>query len=129
MRRWKGIFLSLVVAWCAIPAVPALAAPVNVFEEACNTPGTSASEACMVSGANPITGNDGTIAKVTRLLSYITGIAAIILIMIGGIMYALSGGDSGKVSSAKNTIIYAAIGLFIVIISQAIIIFVLNKIA
>lgn len=133
MKRWKVIILSAVLAWCAVPAI-ALAAPVNVFEQACTANGVPTSgdvknipEACMVN-KNPVTGPNSTIAKVTTLLAYITGVCTIIMMIVGGILYALSGGDPGKVSAAKNTIIYAAIGLVIVIVAQGIIIFILNKI-
>lgn len=130
MSHWKAIVMLVAILCCFVPAVPAAAAPVDPFKDACeiNKKATVESEACKVSGADPITGPNGTIAKVTRLLAYITGIAAIILMIIGGIMYILSGGDSSKVSAAKNTVLYAAIGLIIVIMAQAIIVFILNNV-
>jgi hypothetical protein len=49
------------------------------------------------------------------------------MIVWGGLRYITSGGDSNKLSSAKNTIIYALIGLIIVALSQFIVRFVLAK--
>lgn len=48
-------------------------------------------------------------------------IVAVAMIIIGGIYYATSTGDPGKVTKAKNTIMYASIGLLIVILSIAIV--------
>ena len=58
---------------------------------------------------------------------YVILIAAVIMIIWGGFRYVTSGGDSNKVSSAKNTIIYAVIGLIIVALAQFIVKFVLDK--
>jgi len=69
-----------------------------------------------------------TIASVINLLSVLVGVAAVIMIIIGGFRYITSAGDSNKVTSAKNTIIYAIIGLIIVALAQLIVHFVLNKV-
>lgn len=113
---------------CLAPALPAYAAEENVFQDACSVPGSANSEACKVSGANPITGTNGTIAKVSRTIAYIAGVAAIIIMIVAGIMYVISGGDSSKIAAAKNTFLYALIGLVVVVAAQTIIVFVLNSI-
>jgi hypothetical protein len=43
----------------------------------------------------------------------IIGIAAVIMIIIGGATYVLAAGDSAKINTAKNTIIYALVGLVV----------------
>lgn len=68
-----------------------------------------------------------TIATVINILSVIVGVIAVIMIIIGGFRYITSGGDSTKVTAAKNTILYALIGLIIVAIAQVIVKFVLGK--
>jgi len=93
--------------------------------------GTAGNAACTNpsrGGANPLLGPNGTLTKVTKFVSYIAGICAIIIIIVGGFMYVTSGGDPGKISNAKDAVLYALIGVVIAIIAQAIIIFVLNKI-
>ena len=57
------------------------------------------------------------------------GILAVIMIIWGGIRYVLSGGDSGAVSSAKKTILYAVVGLIVAILAYAIVNFVITTIA
>lgn len=67
------------------------------------------------------------IAQIINVLTVIVGIVAVIMIIIGGFKYITSGGDSGAVSSAKNTVIYAIVGLIIVAFAQIIVRFVINK--
>jgi cytochrome bd-type quinol oxidase subunit 2 len=71
---------------------------------------------------------ESTIRTVINLLSLIVGVVAVIMIIIGGLKYITSAGDSANVSSAKNTILYAVIGLVIVALAQVIVRFVLNKV-
>lgn len=63
-----------------------------------------------------------------NIISYVAGIAAIILIVIAGITFMTSGGDPQSVSSARNTIIYAIVGIIILVVSQAIITFIIDKV-
>jgi hypothetical protein len=69
------------------------------------------------------------IIRVVNFLSAVIGIIAVIMIMIGGFRYVTSGGASEKVTNAKNTILYAVIGLVVVALAQVIARFVLNKVA
>ncbi len=72
--------------------------------------------------------NIGTIAaKVVNILSLLVGMIAVIMIIYGGLRYIVSGGDSGSVGNAKNTLIYAIVGLVIVALAQIIVHFVLNN--
>jgi hypothetical protein len=67
------------------------------------------------------------VKTVISLLSFVIGVVAVIMIIVGGLKYITSGGDAGKVTSAKNTILYAVIGLVIVALAQVIVRFVLQK--
>jgi hypothetical protein len=66
--------------------------------------------------------------KVVNFLSVIVGIVAVIMIIVGGFRYITSGGESSNVSGAKNTLIYAIIGLIIVALAQFIVKFVLDNV-
>lgn len=68
------------------------------------------------------------ITVIINLFSLVVGVVSVIMIIIGGFKYITSGGDSSNVQSAKNTIIYALIGLVIVALAQFIVQFVLNKV-
>ncbi|MBM3210512.1 hypothetical protein FJZ39_04200 [Candidatus Saccharibacteria bacterium] len=74
-------------------------------------------------------GDQGIIKMVINILLFIVGIISVIMLIIGGIRYATSGGDSGSVTSAKNTILYAIIGLIVAIFAYAIINFVVDAFA
>lgn len=67
------------------------------------------------------------IRAVINTFSIIVGIVAVIMIMVGGFKYITSSGDSGSIQSAKNTILYAIVGLIIVALAQAIVRFVLDR--
>lgn len=68
-----------------------------------------------------------TISAAVKILSIFTGAAAVIMIIYGGFRYITSGGDSARVSSAKNTLIYAVIGLAIAVLAQLIVNFVITQ--
>lgn len=113
--------LALIVA-LLFPAV-AVAAPVNVID--------GSNDACKGNAA--ICGNTGTklfdiIKNVINTLLYAIGILTVILIIIGAMKYVLSAGDQAQVTSAKNTIQYAVIGLIIAGLSYAIVNFVIDRI-
>ncbi len=63
---------------------------------------------------------------VTVLLT-VGGIISIIVIIIGGIMYSTSSGDQNKITSAKNTILYAIIGLIVSVLAFAIVNYVIGN--
>lgn len=65
---------------------------------------------------------------VINLLSAIVGIVAVIMIIVGGLRYITSGGNDTSVTGAKNTILYAIIGLVIVALAQTLVRFTLGKI-
>lgn len=69
------------------------------------------------------------LTTVINLFSLIVGIVAVIMIIVGGFKYITSGGDSGNVTGAKNTILFAVVGLIIVALAQFIVRFVLAKVA
>lgn len=110
--------------------------PAHAFDpfgpDLCKTDQQKASPACQKDPNtcdDPITGKcgDGILIKATNILSLVIGIAAVIMIMIGGILYALSSGDSSRINQAKNTILFALIGLAIAALAQSIIRFVLVR--
>lgn len=93
----------------------------------------SASE-CISQGANEAGGSTtpkkdvGALIKdIVNTLLYILGAVAVIMIVIGGIQYTISNGDSSKVTAAKNTILYAVIGLIVAILAYAIVNFVVTR--
>jgi hypothetical protein len=74
-----------------------------------------------------ILGPDGIVTKISQTVIYLTGAISVIMIVIGGLKYVLSAGDSAGVQSAKNTILYAIVGLVVTLFAQSIVSFVLSK--
>jgi hypothetical protein len=90
----------------------------------------SVSENTSARCTNPETETGGftaTLRKFINIFSVIVGVVAVIMIIVGGFRYITSGGASEKVTGAKNTILYAIIGLIIVALAQIIVRFVLSN--
>ncbi|MEX0668674.1 MAG: hypothetical protein WD061_02995 [Candidatus Saccharimonadales bacterium] len=68
------------------------------------------------------------ITAVINVLLYIVGIAAVVMLIIAGLMYTVSGGDSDRIKTAKNMIIYSIVGIVVAFAGQAIIRFVLSNV-
>lgn len=68
------------------------------------------------------------VTTIVNIFSVIVGIVAVVMIIWGGFKYITSGGDSGNITGAKNTIIYAVIGLVVVALAQFIVQFVLDRV-
>lgn len=69
------------------------------------------------------------VTLVINIFSWVVGVVAVIMIIYGGFQYITAAGDTTKVGNAKNTILYALIGLVIVALSQVIVKFVIGNIA
>lgn len=101
-----------------------------ITDEACKVP---SSVLCQESRKdqdldnNSIFGPSGIITNAIKLLSYAIGIAAVVMMIVGGFKYVISTGDSSAINSAKNTILYALIGVLVAVAAQGIIVLVLNK--
>ena len=63
---------------------------------------------------------------ILEILLRVAGLVAVIMIIVGGFEYVRSGGESNKVEKAKNTILFAVIGLVVVIVARALVALVIN---
>lgn len=88
---------------------------------------TSGTPAC-ATGDDAGTKLNDIVRLVINIFSVVVAVVAVIMIIIGGLKYIMSGGDSGNITGAKNTILYAIIGLVIVALAQFIVRFVLEKV-
>ena len=71
-------------------------------------------------------GNTGIFTQMVNMMLFAVGILSVIMLIYGGLRYILSNGDSKKVDAAKNTILYAIVGLIIAMLSYAIINFIIS---
>lgn len=128
----RSIFSIFIACFCLL-ASPLSVQAKDILGSAaqCNNPsaGTGSSAICTDDG-NTNANDDPVIDKlqnITKIIAFVAGAAAVLIMMVGGINYITSAGDSGKISSARDTIIYALVGLAIVVLSATIIEFVLNQ--
>ena len=72
-------------------------------------------------------GSNGIFKTITNVLLFIIGAISVIMLIIGGIRYTTSNGDSGAITTAKNTILYAVIGIVVALLAYALVNFVITS--
>lgn len=72
-------------------------------------------------------GVSGILRTALNLISLAVGVIAVIMIIVGGLKYITSQGDSNSINSAKDTLLYAVVGLVVVLLAQVIVQFVLGR--
>lgn len=136
IQKIKGYGLTLVAlltiaAPLAVPAVVTYADCSGIANSVANGADQAANGSPSSSCNYSSTVNNSTLTtighNVVNIFSILVGVVSIIMLIYGGFRYITSGGESGRVGNAKNTIIYAIIGLIIVAIAQVIVHFVLTQ--
>ena len=69
---------------------------------------------------NPISGPNGVIGKIAVIISYVVGVASIIMLIWGGFRFTKSNGESSKIADAKSTITYALVGVAVTALAATI---------
>lgn len=72
-------------------------------------------------------GQSGTFRTITNVMLFLVGAISVIMLIIGGLRYVVSGGDSTAVQNAKNTILYAIVGIVVAIMAYAVVSFVIGS--
>ncbi len=108
----------------------------SLFVSELSTPVLADTTAQIRQGSNAVGGDEAgnggnqvkvVIKNVIGILSFLVGLIAVLMIVIAGFRFVTSNGDSNTVSSAKNTIIYAVIGIVITVMAYAIVNFVIDN--
>jgi multisubunit Na+/H+ antiporter MnhB subunit len=86
---------------------------------------------CQNNADSQVCQNDGDdanklIGMLVNTLLFVVGALSTVMIIVGGIFYVISSGDASKITKAKNTIMYAVVGLVVAFLAFAIINWVLN---
>lgn len=120
------VLLCMMVAMFATPVVVYAA---NDFNVDCS--GATDSPVCqdLNSTGNPLFGADGVLTKVAKFFALLTGIISGFMIIISGLRYVTSAGDPAKTTSARNGIMYSAIGMLVSAVAGAIALFILSKVS
>lgn len=136
LQKIKSSLMSLmIVAFATLPLLLAGGAVANAADNTTIQGGvcggadnlsldSTAGNGCNITGQSNL---DHILTVVINIFSVVVGVVAVIMIIVGGFRYITSGGKQESVTGAKNTLLYAIIGLVIVALAQIIVRFVLNK--
>ena len=89
---------------------------------------TDTPSGCNVSDTKATDKINNIITLIINIFSVVVGIIAVIMIIIGGIRFILSGGDSAATGAARNTVLYAVVGLIVVALAQILVHYVLARV-
>jgi hypothetical protein len=122
----KRLIIFLAAIFTLTFPVSVLAATPNAIIDCSGAADSTFCQDRDVSG-NPLFGQDGILTKAAQIIAIVTGIISMFIMTIAGLRFVMSGGDSGKIESARGAIIYSAIGLAVALSAQAIVSLVLNN--
>ncbi len=137
MKKYLLLFIALLAGASLVLSGKAVASfnpfQSNPSQSVCDA-STSTATVCQegakqqnANGSNTFYGSGSVLAKAVSLIALVTGVASVIMIIVGGIQFALSGGDSNSVNHARTTVLYALIGAAIAVVAESIVIFVINR--
>lgn len=121
-----GAGVLTAAAPAAVAAAPNLLIAADAKSDACAGIGLSGTD-CNGDGGVQAQANS-IVGTLVNLFSIIVGVAAVVMIIVAGVRFITSSGDPSKVSSAKNTLLYALVGLVLVGAAQMIVHYVLTNI-
>lgn len=119
------IVVALITIGVGVFALPTHAGAVNVITAACSSSSNKDSAICQNQNASIKT----TIGAIVNTLIFLTGVAAVIVIIIGGLRYTTSAGNEKSIEGAKNMILYAVVGLVLAFAAYAIVNWVIKAFA
>ena len=122
MKKFRVIVAAL-VATLMISGTSVM----TVSAASCGTAKNCVEQGLSATGAD--TGNSdlaSVLSTITNVLMFLVGAVSVIMLIIGGFRYVVSQGDQSQVTSAKNTILYAVIGLVVAIMGYTVISFVIS---
>lgn len=124
MKRIKLLIATFVVAmfgvFALVPATPVSA--LDPLEGVC-TGANNDTQVCKNKDDDTV---DNLIGDVINTLLFVIGALSVVMIIVAGIFYVISTGDSGKVAKAKNTLMYSIVGLVVAFLAYAIVNWVLK---
>lgn len=121
----KRLIVLLALA-AALVAPAAASAQFDPFGDVCE--GQSNAAVCESrSGEDPIAGEHGVIRRIVRIFSFVVGAATVIIIIFAGLKFITAGGDSTKIATARDSLLYALIGVIVFVFSELILRFVISR--
>lgn len=131
MSKIVALMATLVVMGVAVLGFPARSYAFDAFENTCDSTTTDASVCQDQAAAADSPSTDpttGIIPTIANIVAAVSGIIAVVFIMINGLNFMTSSGDSAKLSKARDGLIYAAVGLMIIVSARIIVAVILRYI-
>ena len=133
----KSIFKKVAQSLLLVPFIAltvSVATPVtpSTYAVSCSDDVSLANGANCAQGeeqASDLFGTSGIFRTITNVLLFLIGAVSVIMLIYGGIRYTVSGGDSNSVTAAKNTILYAIVGIVVALLAFAVVNFVIGSFA
>lgn len=130
MKRIKMIIASTVAGVAALLMV-AGSQPAMAVTCPAGTPGEGKDDVSSLAECSISENKDtfmSTLLNIIKVVLGVLGFVAVVFIIMGGFTYVMSNGDSAKLTKAKNTILYAVIGLVVALLAFAIVNFILDNV-
>lgn len=131
----KILIVSLLIFFSTsiVLMVPTNVSAATVFQQCSNSARLQRSLVCQQTNSTTGSPNNnpviGAIKIAINILSFITGATSVIIIIISGLRMTLNNGDANSAHKARNSILYAAIGIVITVTAQLIVVFILDHIS
>lgn len=125
-QRIELYYRTLVVLLSSIALLAVTSSPLQAIEVFGPCKDVSSSELCSDAGTDSFTGQDSILRNGLEIFVFIIGFASVVAILLGAFRYITSRGDPQATVSARNTIIYAVVGLIVALLAESILVFVVQ---
>ncbi len=126
--KYKTIAMSLLISVVSTASILAASDTISGFD-VCDDPATTTSTLCTnTDTGGSLFGTSGILQNGLEIFVIVVGFASVATVIVGGFRYVLSAGDPQKTAAAKNTILYAIVGLVVALTAQGILTFVIKKV-
>lgn len=122
MKNLYALIITALLGFGAFMFFAPTVSAVDIIGKSCDN---ANSELCKADTEN--IENDGVIKTLVDVLMFFLGVVSVISIIIGGLIYTTSNGDSSKITQAKNIILYSVVGLVLALMSWGIVRFILER--
>lgn len=122
----QGYISKIVTALLTIGlGIALIATPVSALGEGGASAGIGAARGDNTP-SNLVNGDSSIIKRAINIMLFAVGVLSVVMLIFGGFRYVISGGKKESVTNAKNTILYAIVGLLVAVFAYAIINFILG---
>ena len=118
-KIYISMAISILVSIGTVFVLPTVAYGINSIQSGANS---------AQGDGQPIAlfGDSGIFTQISDTLLFVVGALSVMMLIVGGIRYVISGGNTASVTAAKNTVLYAIVGLVVSLLAYASINFVLT---